>query len=150
MSYETTATKKPSSFNTLTIIVLIVLVISLAGNVFYFVKAKNLKGDIAEQQEANDKLKVDMVSLSETITTLNENQNDLQRKITDKDILIQRLGNENTTLNLIKTQLEEIQKISTEFNLSNDKLKIAQEKMRKTIEARQSQNKQLSDDLKKQ
>jgi len=149
MSESTTTTKNSGTPVVITIIIVAVLAISIAANVFYLVKNRRVKNEIGDLKIVNDNLKTEIVQLNEQNQILTDTLTIKNKDISQKEVVISRLNEENATLQVLRVQVEEIQKISAEFNLQNEQLKKIQEKMKQTILDKQDKNKKLKDNLTK-
>ncbi len=132
------------------IVAVILLLISIVWNVFFIVKQKQIKSEVAKKQDKIEQLQRESLMYEDKIEELSLTLDDAHQNITDKDLLINRLNEENATLQQIKTQVAEIQKITKGLDLTNDQLQSLQAKINKTINLKQMENNKLKANLNKQ
>ncbi len=154
-SSTTTSNLVDKKWKTFTFITSGIAVVALAF-MGYFIFANQQKGKLIEtKDETLKELKATAKRLANENTLLMSSKEELEsslsvanENLTAKQIVITRLNQENRTLYTIKTQIGEMEKATKDINASNTKIQSIQSKMRKTIAAREKQNKDFEAQLK--
>ncbi len=144
------------SFNMITIIAIALFAITLIIGGYLFIKNRKLKESVQVERTKSQQVLQQKINLRKEIEHLKSKNKELDKSlgeafenITAKEILINRLNEENETLRLIKSQLAEMTEIGLDLNTSSDQLKKLQERINKTIESRQAKNKEFKQKLDK-
>jgi hypothetical protein len=150
----TTPAKKSNTLTIVSIVVAALFLISLAGNIWLLNKNKTYKAAIVNTHTKLQVIETEKTDLQDKITVLSEQKQTLDRSLASafnnmqaKDIIIDQLNKENTTLSEIKTQVGELEKVSNtmngqikNLNTSREALKQIQDKVNKTISSKQTEN----------
>lgn len=144
------------SFNTITIIAIALFAIALIIGGYLFIKNRKLKESIQVERTNSQQVLQQKMNLQKEVEHLKSKNKELDKSlgeafenITAKQILINRLNEENETLRLIKSQLAEMTEIGLDLNTSSDQLKKLQKKINQTIETRQAKNQEFKQKLDK-
>lgn len=137
---EVVVERKPKSYKVTAIVALSLLLLAVVALAMVFLRSRQLKDEHFNMQVKVKQYGDEVVDLKRKNDLLNTKLNNAYNNISDKQIIISRLEEENATLMTIQTQLQEMQKVSTSLNASNSELKKLQDQMNKTILEKQKKN----------
>ena len=149
VTQETTApVKKCSKLPTvLAIIFFAALAVSAYYNYLWFNEKKGLAEDTSEKAkkiagmiQTNSQLTKEISLLKTSKSVVKDSLNVVMESNKAKDVLIDRLNQENVTLKIIKEEVDKIKNINLSIESSNKQLQEVQQKISKTISEKQNEN----------